>query len=98
MIQGPPAPGAASLTRKAAGISLLFLGVIGVVMPILHGGIFLALGFFVLRDQYAWARRGMTWMRERWPGMTDRVESIEAKLIAWFERQGARLRKLLPTG
>ena len=37
-------------------------------------------------------------MRERWPGMTDRVESMEAQLIAWFERQGARLRKLLPTG
>jgi predicted PurR-regulated permease PerM len=98
MIHGPPAPGAASLTRKAAGLSLLLLGVLGVVMPILHGGIFLALGFFVLRDQYAWARRGMAWMRERWPGMTDRVETMEAKLIGWFARQGERLRRLLPTG
>jgi predicted PurR-regulated permease PerM len=98
MIQGPPAPGARSVTRKLAGISLLFIGVLGVVLPILHGGIFLALGFFVLRDQYAWARRGMAWMRERWPGATDRVEATEARLIAWFERQGARLRKLLPIG
>ena len=97
MIEGPPAPGAPSLTRKAAGISLLFIGVLGVLLPILHGGIFLALGFFVLRDQYAWARRGMAWMRERWPGVTNRVETMEAGLIAWSSRQGARLRRLLRT-
>ncbi|MBX9701402.1 MAG: hypothetical protein K2X74_18355 [Acetobacteraceae bacterium] len=94
MIEGPPAPGAPSLTRKAAGISLLFIGVLGVILPILHGGIFLALGFFVLRDQYGWARRGMAWMRERQPGLTGRVEAMEARLIAWGERQGTRLRRL----
>ena len=93
MIREPAMPGAPSLGRKVAGIGLLFIGVLGVILPILHGGIFLALGFFVLRDQYGWARRGMAWMRERWPGMTDRVEAMEAKLIAWMDRQVLRVRR-----
>jgi hypothetical protein len=94
MIAGPPSPGAPSLARKAAGVSLLFIGVLGVILPILHGGIFLALGLFVLRDQYGWARRAMGWMRERYPGMCGKVEAMEGKLVLWFERQGARLRRV----
>lgn len=93
MIAGPPAPGAPSLARKAAGVSLLFIGVLGVILPILHGGIFLALGLFVLRDQYGWARRGMAWLRERQPGLCVKVEAMEARLIAWFERQTQRVRR-----
>lgn len=93
MIAGPPAPGAPSLARKAAGVSLLFLGVVGIIVPVLHGMIFLALGLFVLRDQYGWARRGMAWMRDRYPGMMLRVEAMEAKLIAWIDRQTQRVRR-----
>ena len=84
-----------SLARKVSGFCLLVLGVLGLVLPILQGGLFLALGLFVLRDQYAWARRGMEWARRRWPGGMDKVESLEARLIAWGQRQGAKLRRVL---
>jgi len=87
-----------SWRRKAAGFLLLLLGVLGLVLPILQGGLFLALGLFVLRDQYAWAHRGMGWARRRWPTATGKVEALEARLIAWFQRQGRRLRRLLPIG
>lgn len=87
-----------SLSRKITGFSLLFLGAIGTVLPILQGVLFLALGLFVLRDQYAWAHRGMAWTRRRWPGPTARVEAMEARLVTWGRRQRERLRNLAPRG
>jgi hypothetical protein len=80
-----------SLKRKIAGISLLFLGALGTVLPVLQGFLFIALGLFVLRHQYGWAHRGMEWLRHRWPRQVDGVEATEARLIDWFRRQGARL-------
>ena len=81
-----------SLKRKVAGFSLLFLGAIGTVLPILQGFLFIALGLFVLRDQYAWAHRGMDWLRRRWPRQVQGVEATEERMIAWFRRQSERLR------
>ena len=81
-----------SLKRKVAGFSLLFLGAIGTVLPILQGFLFIALGLFVLRHQYAWAHRGMDWLRSRWPRQVDGVEAMEGRMIAWCRRQGEKLR------
>ena len=81
-----------SLKRKVAGFALLFLGVLGLVLPILQGVLFIALGLFVLRDQYAWAHNGMGWLRRRWPRQVDGVEALEGRMIAWSRRQGEKLR------
>jgi hypothetical protein len=90
-MQGPP-----SLARKVAGFSLLGLGVIGTVLPILQGLLFIALGLFILRDQYDWARTAMDKLRARWPRQLDGVERLEGRMIGWFQRQGERLRRLIP--
>lgn len=83
-----------SASRKLAGFSLIFLGALGTVLPVLQGVLFLALGLFVLRDQYAWARRSMARLHARWPRQVEGVEAMEARLIAWGGRQGIRLRRL----
>ena len=81
-----------SLKRKVAGFSLLFLGAAR------HGAAdppgrpcSSRSGLFVLRHQYAWAHHSMEWLRRRWPRQVDGVEATEARLIAWFRRQGAKL-------
>lgn len=84
------------MKRKALGIGLLVLGVIGLVLPFLPGFLFLALGTFVLRDQYAWAHRGMEWIRGKWPSAVPAIEAREAQATAWADRQGAKLRRLFP--
>ncbi len=84
------------LQRKVVGFSLLVLGVAGLVLPILQGVLFLALGLFVLRDQYPWARRWMGKLEARFPRQMGQVERMEARLIGWTRRQGERLRRLLP--
>ncbi|WP_170985031.1 PGPGW domain-containing protein [Roseomonas sp. AR75] len=84
-----------SVRRKAAGISLLGLGTLGLVLPFLQGFLFLALGLFVLRHQYLWAHRGMGWISGRWPGAVNQVESMEARLIMRWQAAGAGFRNRL---
>lgn len=88
--------GRPSLTRKLSGFALLGLGAIGMVLPILQGILFIALGLFVLRDQYGWAQEAMGKLRSRWPRQVDRVEAMEGRMIAWGRRQSERVRRLLP--
>ncbi|WP_217363025.1 PGPGW domain-containing protein [Roseicella sp. DB1501] len=92
---GPPR-GSPSLPRKLAGFGMLGLGLLGMVLPVLQGFLFLALGLFILRDQYDWARAGMTRLRMRFPRQIEGVEAMEARLVGWSRRQGERLRRLLP--
>lgn len=89
-------PGGSSLLRKLAGFGLLGMGALGLVLPILQGFLFLALGLFILRDQYPWAREGMAKLRARWPRQVEGVEAMEARLVAWSRRQAERVRRLLP--
>ncbi|MCO6414912.1 hypothetical protein JYK14_01810 [Siccirubricoccus sp. KC 17139] len=84
------------MLRTATGFGLLVLGVLGLVLPVLQGGLFIALGLFVLRHRYAWARRAMAALERRWPHAIRGVEALEARLIAWGTRQGERLRRFLP--
>ena len=84
-----------SVRRKAAGISLLGLGALGLVLPFLQGFLFLALGLFVLRHQYPWAHRGMGWISGRWPGAVNQAESMETRFIARWQAAGVGLRNRL---
>lgn len=85
-----------SVKRKAAGFSLLGLGVLGLVLPFLQGFLFLALGTFVLRHQYLWAHRGMGWFESRWPETVGKVEAMETRMIARVRATVAGLRARLP--
>ncbi|TDH62533.1 hypothetical protein E2C06_11760 [Dankookia rubra] len=87
--------GGPSLARKLAGFGLLGLGLLGLVLPILQGILFLALGLFILRDQYDWAREGMAKLRARWPRQVEGVEAMEGRLVAWSRRQAERVKRLL---
>lgn len=84
-----------SLGRKVFGWSLLGLGVLGSVLPILQGALFIALGLFVLRHQYRWAHRGMAWAQARWPRQVEAVESLEARLVHHARRWREQVRSLL---
>lgn len=81
-----------SLNRKIAGWALLVLGVLGLVLPILQGVLFLALGLFVLRHQYAWAAERLAWAERRWPQTVAKVEGMEVRMIAWARDRANRLR------
>jgi len=83
-----------SLSRKAAGWTLLVLGLLGMVLPFLQGFLFLALGVFILRDQHIWAAQRWGWVADRWPHHVGRIEAMEASLGRRLVDAGERIRRL----
>jgi uncharacterized membrane protein YbaN (DUF454 family) len=80
-----------SFKRKLVGWGLVTFGVIGIILPFLHGMIFLLLGVFMMRQQYVWAHNALGPLQRRFPGMMARMDGLEARVIAWGRRQLARL-------
>lgn len=79
------------LLGLAAGWSLVVLGVLGIFLPILPGLPFLLLGITILSAEYAWARKLLQKLRDRFPSLTSRSESAKARAGAW-------VRRIVPTG
>jgi hypothetical protein len=77
---------------------LIVLGVLGCILPFLQGFLFLALGIFVLRDQYIWAANRWAWVQGRWPGLVSRIESMEASLNTRVTGWGRGIRRALGRG
>jgi len=53
--------------RIALGVGLLLLGLVGLVLPVLQGTLFLILGLTVLARESARVRRTLAWVQERAP-------------------------------
>lgn len=83
-----------SLTRKLLGFGALFLGVIGLILPIMPGWIFMALAVWLLRDQYVWAARGVDKIRARWPQAIPAIEERERRALAWYARRTRPMRRM----
>lgn len=84
-----------SLSRKVLGLGSIALGPVGLILPIMPGLLFVALGIFILRDQYVWAHRGVGVIRGRWPQAIPAIEAREQRALAWFAQKTAPLRRLL---
>lgn len=53
--------------RLVAGIFLTVLGVLGLLLPVLPGWIFLIPGLIILSAHFQWARRLLDYLRTRKP-------------------------------
>ncbi|MFH5923944.1 PGPGW domain-containing protein [Roseomonas xinghualingensis] len=79
--------------RKALGWSFITLGILGCVLPFLQGFLFLALGVFVLRDQYLWAANRWAWVEGRWPNAIHRIEALERSSLERISGWGRGIRR-----
>jgi uncharacterized membrane protein YbaN (DUF454 family) len=84
-----------SLSRKLLGFGSIALGPVGLILPIMPGFLFIALGVFILRDQYVWAHRGVGVIRHRWPQAIPAIEAREERALAWFARKTAPIRRMM---
>ncbi len=75
------------LLQLALGWGLLFLGIIGLFLPILQGILFIMLGLMVLSYHMPWAERLLARLRGRFPkiyaAMHEWAEWGRGKLHAW---------------
>lgn len=86
------------MTRIAAlsiGYGFLFLGFIGLFLPILQGFLFIFVGLIVLSRHAPWASRALRYVHRRWPrfgGLITRAEGIAERSI---DRAAQGVRRLL---
>ncbi|HEX4604073.1 MAG TPA: PGPGW domain-containing protein [Candidatus Angelobacter sp.] len=60
----------------AAGWTLLLLGAIGLLLPVLPGVLFLLIGLSILSVEYEWARRWVSALRRRFPAADRKLQAI----------------------
>lgn len=52
----------------AAGVGLVIIGLIGLIMPVMPGWVFLIPGLVILSRHFHWAKRLLQWGREKMEG------------------------------
>ena len=85
--QRPPLPVWVRALVLSTGWILVVLGVVGLFLPILQGGLCLALGFALLsvgsQTVHLWLRK----LLGRWPGLWKRLERLRRRILRWIRRR-----------
>ncbi|MCU0986733.1 MAG: hypothetical protein MUC89_17640 [Acetobacteraceae bacterium] len=90
----PKAPSRWSRRGKIlSGWGFLLLGVVGLFLPFLQGFLFLAVGLYILRDEYAWAQRTIDWMRRKFPRYTAQMDQGRDRAAAWLVQWRRKVRR-----
>lgn len=75
--------------RKVVMLSIaglcLVLAVVGSILPIMQGWIFLLIALFILARELESARRAIKWARRKWPFLSRQIEA--ARRHRWAPRQ-----------
>jgi uncharacterized protein len=75
---------------QVLGYSLLVLGVLGMVLPILQGFLFLFVGLIILARHAPWAERLLDYLRQKSRRLDRAITKAEARTHEWRERAEAR--------
>ena len=54
-----------SLLRTVGGFVLVVVGIVGLILPIMPGWIFLIPGLGLLAERYDWAKRLVAWAKQK---------------------------------
>ena len=64
----------------------LVLGVIGLVLPILQGFLFLAIGLIILAKSAPWAERLLDRFKQSHPGAGSIIDKADIKVDEWGQK------------
>lgn len=62
----PPHSGWRAIIRIVSGIALLLVGVVGLILPIMPGWVFIIPGLMILADYFSPARRLLDWAKAKY--------------------------------
>ena len=84
------------LASIGLGYSLVTLGVIGIIVPVLNGTVFLIFGLLILSRHTRWAASWLEWLKAR----SVRLGALIERAEGWLDRGEAwvakRFKRLLP--
>ncbi len=75
-----------TILLQATGYLFLVLGLLGMVLPILQGFLFLAIGLIILAKTAPWAERLLDRFRTRYPKAGAMIDKAEAKVEGWGKK------------
>ncbi len=84
--QALPLPLWARVLVISMGWILIVLGVVGLFLPVLQGGLSLALGLALLSISSQTVHLKLRGWMGRWPGLWKRMEKIRRKMRGWLHR------------
>ncbi len=70
------------LVRIGVGIVMLILGLVGLVLPVLQGVLFLIVAAFLLAPYSRFIRRRLEWSKQRFPGVHEKADSFKRKYFS----------------
>ena len=79
------------ITIYIVGWGFIVLGILGIVLPILQGVIFLLIGLYILSSISPWAARMLVRLREKFPRISDQFDRAKPKAKAVQARIAAKL-------
>ena len=82
-----PLPFWLRLATLIIGWLLVVIGVVGLFLPVLQGGLSLALGFALLSITSQWVHLRLRKLLGRWPGIWKRMERFRRRLHGWLHRK-----------
>ncbi len=77
-----------------AGWSLILLGIVGLILPVLQGILFIIAGLTILSSQYDWARRLIAKLRNRFPKISGLSDTAVAWATTWLNRFSLKRKKV----
>ena len=83
-------PGVKRFAVLSCGWTFIFLGVIGLFLPILQGVLFLLIGLIILSTEYAWAHHLLRKVRDRFPRLAGKADEASARAATWLRRFSGR--------
>jgi uncharacterized membrane protein YbaN (DUF454 family) len=93
MVQQRPPSRWRRFGMQALGYFFLVLGVAGVILPFLHGLLFLFMGLAILSQEAEWARRLRAWIAWRFPRAHQVSVEAEFRAQRWINRLVRRFRR-----
>ncbi|MDZ4801064.1 MAG: PGPGW domain-containing protein [Bryobacteraceae bacterium] len=58
------------ILRIGGGFALILIGIVGLILPIMPGWVFIIPGLLMLADYFPWARRLVDWAKEKYHSAT----------------------------
>ena len=71
---------------QVVGWIFIVLGIVGLVLPVLQGVLFLLIGLIILSSEYAWAQHLLHKVRTRFPRLSRTADEATEKASAWMRR------------